>query len=76
MMPSQTPLRSVPRNRVSPHEESRAFPVTPQGFSKVRNLAHRICRIATPSGLSLPGSFTATRYQATLAAYPLRLFGG
>jgi hypothetical protein len=76
VMPSQTPLRSAPRNRVSRHVESRVIPATPQGFSNVRNLAPRTGRIATPLGLSLPGSFTATRYQATLAAYPLRLFGG
>ncbi len=73
VIPSQTPMRLASRNRVSTNER---VELDPQGFSNVRSLARRTCRIAAPPGLSLPGPFNAPCYQATLAAYPLRLLGG
>ena len=72
VMPSQTLARPAGCNRVPTCETTTDGR---RGFSNVRNLAHRTCRIATPPELSLPGPFTATRCRATLAAYPLRLFG-
>ena len=72
VMPSQTLARPAGCSRVPP---CGATVDCRRGFSNVRSLARRTRRIATPPELSLPGPFTATRCRATLAAYPLRLFG-
>jgi hypothetical protein len=41
----------------------------PQGFLRLRRLAHHPSRTVMPPGLSSPGPFVAVRYLPTLAAY-------
>ena len=56
-----------------PSVDNRESWIHSQGFSRLGSLAHHPGRNATPPKLSSPGPFVATRFRATLAAYPHRL---